>query len=471
MPTITINDNTWTGVSSPSREKRFKARAYRLPCPRGAFLTVELTLLVGALLQSLWIGGTAGTAIIIATCGIFFHLKAVDKSIVSFKNRYFLTDILVSTALGVSASALLFYIVPVLRPPVGAAVAATTIAALFPAALRPVLQYLIGRNILVEGILIVGTGELARSLYRMVANDRGFARRRDELGSRLVDDPEGLTDPGVVIDFARLNEIVARDRISRVIVAEQDAQAREALVAALLNPRLRGLDVCDAVDFYEEFSAKIWVEALDSEWFVFTHGFSHSRTNIAIKRLFDIVSAATLLVLTFPLLALVALAIKLTSPGPVLFRQVRVGLYGKHFTVYKFRSMRPDAELETGPVWTQENDDRVTASGRILRAFRLDELPQLINVLRGEMSLVGPRPERPYFVDRLSKEIPFFDLRHYVKPGITGWAQVMYRYGDCVEDACEKLQYDFYYAKHWSLGCDLGILLWTVRIVLFGRGR
>ena len=175
--------------------------------------------------------------------------------------------------------------------------------------------------------------------------------------------------------------------------------------------------------------------------------------------------------MTFPLLALVALAIKLTSPGPVLFRQVRVGLYGKHFTVYKFRSMRPDAELETGPVWTQENDDRVTASGRILRAFRLDELPQLINVLRGEMSLVGPRPERPYFVDRLSKEIPFFDLRHYVKPGITGWAQVMYRYGDCVEDACEKLQYDFYYAKHWSFGCDLGILLWTVRIVLFGRGR
>jgi lipopolysaccharide/colanic/teichoic acid biosynthesis glycosyltransferase len=165
------------------------------------------------------------------------------------------------------------------------------------------------------------------------------------------------------------------------------------------------------------------------------------------------------------------MAIKLDSPGPVLFRQIRVGLHGETFVIYKFRSMRQDAELETGPVWTGERDERVTRVGRLLRKFRLDEILQAINVLHGEMSLVGPRPERPYFVDRLEQQIPFYNLRHYVKPGITGWAQIMYRYGASVEDAHEKLQYDLYYAKHKSLGFDAGILLKTIRIVLFGRGR
>jgi sugar transferase (PEP-CTERM system associated) len=428
-------------------------------------------LLGGALLSSLLARQIPGTAIMIAACGIFFHLKTVDKSIISFRYSHFLMDVVVAVVLGIGASALLFYMLPSLAPAAGTVVAAAAIATIFPLALRPFLLYLIDHKKLVEGILVVGTGELARRLYRLLANDRGFARRREEIGRRFLDDLEGVTDPGVAIDFARLNEIVVRDRISQVIVAEQDAQARKTLAAALLDPRLRGLDVHDAVDFYEAFSGKIWVEALDSEWFVFTDGFHQSRTNLAIKRLFDLVCAPLLLLLTSPLLACIGLAIKLNSNGQVLFRQERVGLYGKTFTLYKFRSMRQDAELETGPVWAREHDDRATAIGRVLRRFHMDELPQLINVLRGEMSFVGPRPERPHFVDRLEKEIPFFHLRHYVKPGITGWAQVMYSYGDCFQDAYEKLQYDFYYAKHWSLGCDLKILWRTVTIVLFGRGR
>jgi exopolysaccharide biosynthesis polyprenyl glycosylphosphotransferase len=178
-----------------------------------------------------------------------------------------------------------------------------------------------------------------------------------------------------------------------------------------------------------------------------------------------------LAVLASPLLVLSAIAIKLDSRGPILFRQIRVGLEGKTFVVYKFRSMREDAENDTGPVWAQEADTRVTRVGRVLRKVRLDELPQLFNVLRGEMSLVGPRPERPYFVDLLEQEIPFYDLRHSVKPGITGWAQVCCPYGASIEDAHQKLQYDLYYAKNMSLRLDAVILLKTLRVVLFGKGR
>jgi len=184
------------------------------------------------------------------------------------------------------------------------------------------------------------------------------------------------------------------------------------------------------------------------------------------------VSFAVLLIfLTSPLLALIAIAIKMDSAGPVFFRQIRVGLHGRTFVIYKFRSMREDAESSSGPAWTSEQDDRVTKVGRLLRAFRLDEMPQVLNVLKGDMSIVGPRPERPCFVDCLRQQIPYYDLRHYLKPGITGWAQVMYQYAASVEDSYEKLQYDLYYAKHRCFRCDVGILLRTVWIVLFGRGR
>jgi lipopolysaccharide/colanic/teichoic acid biosynthesis glycosyltransferase len=187
--------------------------------------------------------------------------------------------------------------------------------------------------------------------------------------------------------------------------------------------------------------------------------------------LIDVTVALLLLLFTAPLLALVAIAIKLDSAGRVLFRQIRVGLHGKTFTILKFRSMRTDAEFECGPVWAAVHDERVTRVGRLLRKFRIDEIPQAINVLRGDMSLVGIRPERPYFVEQLTEEIPFYNLRHYVRPGITGWAQVMYPYGASVEDAYEKLQYDLHYFKHMSMARDARILLKTIKTVLLGRGR
>jgi exopolysaccharide biosynthesis polyprenyl glycosylphosphotransferase len=233
---------------------------------------------------------------------------------------------------------------------------------------------------------------------------------------------------------------------------------------------MEGVRVDEAVGLYERFSEKIWVERLDSEWFVYA-GVHRSRASLAAKRFLDVVFAVLLIVLTAPLMALIAAAIRLNSRGPALFRQLRVGLHGKSFFIYKFRSMYENAERKTGPVWASAGDKRVTPVGRILRRFRLDEIPQAFNVLRGEMSMIGPRPERPYFVDELAKQIPFYAFRHRVKPGITGWAQVMYRYGDSFEDALEKLKYDFYYVEHGSFWCDLRILMKTVRIVLVGGGQ
>ncbi len=471
MPIGIINDTTWAAVNAPPRESRLKARPYCLPRPAGAFLTAELMLLAVILLQAARGGNTLGAAVLLASCGIFFHLNNLDKSIVSSKLLAFSIDVLESIALGFLAAALLFYLFPVLAPSTGVALAGVLLASLLPVVLRSFLGYLVNHQILVEGILIVGTGYLAGKLYRALANGKGHLQGTEGRATGLLDFPESTTDRGVTVDLAELNEMVVRDRISRVVVAEWDAPSRKNLAAALLDPRLRGLEVNDAVDFYEQLSGKLWVEALNPEWFIYTDGFKHSKAGNGLKRLFDVTFALLLILLAAPLLALIALAIKLDSPGPVLFRQIRVGLHGETFTIYKFRSMRQDAELETGPVWTGELDERITKVGRLLRKFRLDEILQAINVLRGEMSLVGPRPERPYFVDRLEQQIPFYNLRHYVKPGITGWAQVMYPYGASVEDAHEKLQYDLYYAKHKSLGFDAGILLKTIKIVLFGRGR
>jgi lipopolysaccharide/colanic/teichoic acid biosynthesis glycosyltransferase len=216
---------------------------------------------------------------------------------------------------------------------------------------------------------------------------------------------------------------------------------------------------------------KILVDQISSEREIFDASASGSDFYQISKRCLDIVLSVYTLLIIGPLMALIALIVRLESPGPAIFRQERVGCCGKRFIVYKFRSMREDAEKHTGPMWAQVNDNRITAVGAILRKCRLDELPQVFNVLKGDMSVIGPRPERPYFVELLNSKVPYYDLRHKVKPGITGWAQVMYRYGASVEDAYEKLQYDLYYAKNASLLFDLRILLKTFKVVIAGEGR
>lgn len=241
---------------------------------------------------------------------------------------------------------------------------------------------------------------------------------------------------------------------------------REQLIAS----RLHGVRVYDEAAFWEQHLSRVNLECLAPAWFLQAEGFNTSWISLAIKRLIDLAVSLVLLILTFPLMLATAIAIKLDSPGPVFYRQERVGLRGRVFTLTKFRSMRSDAEAGGKPRWATKRDPRVTRVGAFIRQTRIDELPQLLNVLGGEMSLVGPRPERPHFVEQLAQVIPFYNERSTVKPGVTGWAQVNYPYGASVEDAREKLSYDLYYVKNRGIFLDISILLSTVRVILFREG-
>ena len=238
----------------------------------------------------------------------------------------------------------------------------------------------------------------------------------------------------------------------------------------LLSCRLAGIEVREREALYEQVTGKLAVEAMRPSYLIFNEGFSRSQRSDLAKRSADIALALLILLLTWPLMLLTALLVRLDSKGPALFSQERVGLNGQRFTLYKFRSMRTDAEKATGPVWAQKDDPRITRSGRFIRKTRLDELPQLFNVLWGHMSLVGPRPERQVFCDDLAHQIPYYNQRHIVKPGLTGWAQINYPYGNTVQDALQKLQYDLFYIKNQSFLFDLSILFQTIKTVVLRKG-
>jgi sugar transferase (PEP-CTERM system associated) len=279
-------------------------------------------------------------------------------------------------------------------------------------------------------------------------------------------------DPDVKILDRPARELfdVARElRVQRVIVALQDR--RQALpIEQLLKCRLSGIRIEERELLYEKVTGRIAVEALRPSYLIFSEGFNKSLLTRALKRALDIVASIVGLTLTFPALLATAIAVKLDSEGPIFYRQERVGRDGRPFMLVKFRSMRSDAEKSTGPVWAKANDDRITRVGRFIRRVRIDEIPQMWNVLRGEMSFVGPRPERPTFTEELAKEIPYFLERLTVKPGITGWAQVCYPYGNTKADAIQKLQYDLYYIKSMGLIFDITVLFRTVKVVILRRG-
>ena len=321
-----------------------------------------------------------------------------------------------------------------------------------------------------ERLLLVGTSEGAVRLAREL-----FERRN--LGVEIVGfiDPDPtrvgapVLNPGVVGTIEDIPTVARALGVDRVVVSLADARGRLPM-DKLLEMKLDGVAFDHLATVYEEYTGKIAVENLRPSWLIFSSGFQKGRVLTAGKRGVDAVAAGLGLLLALPLLAVVAAAIKLTSKGPVLYHQRRVGQQGLVFVVHKFRSMRADAEAQTGPVWARQQDDRITPVGRFIRKTRLDELPQLWNVLRGEMSLVGPRPERPEFVASLTKDIPFYGQRHIVKPGLTGWAQVSYSYGGSVEGALEKLQYDLFYIKNLSLSLDMFILFKTIKTVILRRG-
>jgi sugar transferase (PEP-CTERM system associated) len=319
-------------------------------------------------------------------------------------------------------------------------------------------------------IVILGTSEEARKIAEDLQVYHHLGYEFKGFLDDVYDKPTlGILPPHILGYCEQLQEIVEREYIDKIVVALSDRRGKLP-IETLLACKLHGVEVEEGATFYEQVCRKIMLENLRPSWLVFSQGFTISPPLRILKRLADIFLAALVLLLAAPLMLVVAILIKLDSAGPVLYRQERVGRYGNVFAVLKFRSMCHDAEAVTGPVFADQHDSRITRVGRVLRTMRVDELPQLFNVLRGEMSFVGPRPERPFFVEQFAKTIPYYTQRHSVRPGITGWAQVCYPYGATLEDTVEKLCLDLYYIKHMSLVLDLHIIMKTLLIVVCGKG-
>lgn len=313
-----------------------------------------------------------------------------------------------------------------------------------------------------QKILILGVGPVADQIERILASGTHHYVLTGSVP--LAGDPSGL-----IGGRESLTRFALREKIDKIVISL--TERRGVLpVGDILGCKLSGIEIVDAMSFYEQMTGKLMVEKINPSWFIFSNGSRVTLFMRVYKRVLDLLFALVGLVLVTPLIPFIALAIKLDSEGPVFFQQVRVGKGEKDFTLYKFRTMHQNAEQTTGAVWARKDDPRITRVGAFLRQTRLDEVPQLFNVLKGDMSFVGPRPERPEFVARLKEEIPYYSNRHYVKPGATGWAQVKYPYGASVEDAIEKLRYDLYYIKNYSLLLDFMIILETVKVVIFGRG-
>ncbi len=329
---------------------------------------------------------------------------------------------------------------------------------------RATYSWLLRQPLLRERVYVLGGGERAQRLVQAL-------RTRHELGMDVIGwvgamGNGSLTRENLAQALQPLRDTKA---VHRVIVALSDRRGTMP-VRELLDLRLNNVKVEEATGLLEKINGKIEVEELHPSWLIFSEGFRLNGSIIFGRRVMSWLISAALLVVVLPLLPLIALLVKLTSPGPVLYKQKRVGRSGHIFYCYKFRTMRADAEADTGPTWAGDDDPRITKIGHVLRSTRLDEIPQLWNVFKGDMGFVGPRPERPEFVEWLSREIPYYNLRHLVRPGITGWAQISYQYGASLEEAREKLQYDLYYIKNISMAFDLFIIFQTIKIVLFGRG-
>lgn len=365
---------------------------------------------------------------------------------------------------------ILFYIFPQLHIGRGALLLSLVIAFGGSVIARVIFDTLVDEDLFKRRVLIYGSGRRAASIARL-------RRRSDRRGFTVVgyvpaEGDEGVDVPEVEklpthVDLITLCE---QHRVDEIVVAMDDRR-RSFPMDQLLECRLDGVDILELVTFLERETGKVRLDLLNPSWMIFSEGFGRGRIHDTLERCFDIVASLLLLVVAAPIMVLTALAIKV-SEGPkatIFYRQVRVGQHGRPFRLLKFRSMREDAEKD-GAQWAAKNDSRVTRIGAFIRLTRIDELPQILNVLRGEMSFVGPRPERPEFVEQLEERIPYYRERHTIKPGITGWAQLCYPYGSSEQDATEKLQYDLFYVKNHSLLFYLAILVQTVEVILWRKG-
>ena len=394
---------------------------------------------------------------------VFSHgFDLYDSALLGAKGEQVFRLLLVLGFLSLALAAVGF-VYPAILPGRGTTLSGLIILTFTLISWRAAYSWLVKQPFLRERVYVLGTGERAERLCRGL-------RERSELGVDVVGwtgNVEGeLTRESVA---SHLIGLVRSQGVHRVIVAMLDRRGTLP-VEELLDMRLVGIKVEEATSWLEKISGRIEVEQLYPSWLIFADGFRFSFFFRLVRRVLNFSVALVGVVISLPLIPFIVLAVKLGSTGPALYRQKRVGRRGVVFHCYKFRTMRVDAEADSGATWAADDDPRITKVGKFLRMSRLDEIPQLWCVLKGDMHFVGPRPERPEFVEWLSQEIPYYGVRHVVRPGITGWAQVQYKYGNTLQDAREKLQYDLFYIKNASVGLDFWIVLQTVKIVLLGRG-
>lgn len=402
-------------------------------------------------------------------------VNLIAMGLYQFHQRFYFREAVLRVLVGLVAGylivAVIFYAVPAVTVHRELANVSFAYSLTLLLAVRYFFVSTVDRNIFRRRTMIYGAGERAASLLalRRSADRRGFkiVGRVAAPGDTVIGDRSEV----MVTNGKSITEY-ALERNAEEIVIAMDERRGNLPVRELLDARLKGIDVIDLLEFLERETGKIRIDLVNPGWLIFSPGFRTSKLRKFSERAVDLFISAGLFLLAWPVMLLVALAIKCEDgfSAPILYRQFRVGQGNRRFHVFKFRSMTVNAEADGKAVWAQKNDQRITRVGHFLRRSRLDELPQIFNVLRGEMSLVGPRPERPEFVDELQKKIPYYSERHAVKPGITGWAQLRYSYGASEEDAAEKLQYDLYYIKNQSLMLDILIILQTVEIVLWGKG-
>jgi sugar transferase (PEP-CTERM system associated) len=383
--------------------------------------------------------------------------------------RALLNRLGLSFGLGLVVMSLVFYFFPGLLVGRGAFLLSFGMALLGIMASRMLFLRWTCLGALKTRALVIGTGSRAAHVETLLSK-RGSVSNIQVMGYLPMGGSHHFVNHDRILDTGEtLPELATRLQINEIILAVRERRGGMP-VDELLECKLRGINVLELSTFFERENGHLQLDSMNASWMILAEGFNQGMLRDTVKRLFDLLISSAMLVMTLPVMALTALLIKLESPGPVLYRQERVGQGGHPFTILKFRSMRSDAEHDGKPRWASQNDSRVTLVGRFIRRTRIDELPQIFNVFFGDMSFVGPRPERPYFVQDLTQQIPYYGIRHTVKPGITGWAQVRYPYGATVEDALHKLQYDLYYVKNHSLFLDLTILFQTVQVVLWGKG-
>lgn len=406
------------------------------------------------------------TAVMMACLTAFgLYMREIPKQSWSYYSRF-----IASFVVGWVCMTFVFFLIPDLFIGRGAFGIAFATAFCGTALARLMFFRVVDQAALRRRILVVGTGSRAAEVGKLLQQDDN-THRFHLVGYVRTDEGKPYVDDNLILsDRTPLLSLVYKYGVDEVVVGVRDRRNGKLSMPQLLECKLEGVTVTDLSSFFERETGRVQLDCLNPSWMVFSDGFRRGSYKSMAKRAFDIAVSMILLVLTLPIMIVTSLLIYLESGGPIFYRQERVGECGHLFNVLKFRSMRQDAEKSGAPQWAKKNDDRVTRVGRVIRLLRIDELPQIFNVLRGEMSFVGPRPERPHFVKDLSKQIPHYLNRHTVKPGITGWAQIRYPYGASVEDAAKKLQYDLYYAKNHSLFLDIIILFQTMQVILFGKG-